>query len=226
MALNYKTELGHYKKYYKSLEPMLKKTSSRASIAIIFSFLAVSLFTWYAIRPTIQTILYLRREIADNTLINKQMEDKISALIEAQSYYQEIEPILPSVDEAIPKNPETVPLVIQLRNLASASGVMLTSLQPATVPLLGKDPNITKKAPTSPLVTLTQQTYDLTLSVQGSFENIRSYLNGLINMRRVVTITGMTLIPIMEEQSSSPSATVANNMLQLALQLKTYYFIE
>jgi Tfp pilus assembly protein PilO len=226
MALNYKTDLNRYRKYYQAIEPILKKTSSRANISIIFSFLAVSLFAWYAIRPTIQTILYLRREIADNTVINKQMEEKISALIEAQAYYQEIEPILPNIDLAMPQNPDAVPLVMQLRNLASASGVILTSLQPASTPLLGKEPNKNPKTTTSPLVSVTQQTYDVILSVQGSFDNIRSYLDGIINMKRIVTISGMALSPIQIEQSSSPSATLSDSMLQLALRLKTYYLVE
>ena len=226
MAYDYRTELGRYRKYYQSLEPILKKASSRTYTSVVFSFLAVSLFGWYAVRPTIQTILYLRREIADNTVISKQMEDKISALIEAQAYYQEVEPILPYVDQALPANPDAVPVVIQLRNLASVSGVLLTSLQPAATPLLGQDPTKSQKTITSPLVSSKQQTYDLTVSVQGPFENIRSYLSGIINMRRVVTITGMTMSPVREEQSGSPSATLSNDAIQLALRLKTYYLVE
>lgn len=226
MAYDYRTELGRYRKYYQSLEPILKKASSRTYTSVIFSFLAVSLFGWYAVRPTIQTILYLRREIADNIVISKQMEDKISALIEAQAYYQEVEPILPYVDQALPANPDAVPVVIQLRNLASVSGVLLTSLQPAATPLLGQDPAKSQKTITSPLVSSKQQTYDLTVSVQGPFENIRSYLSGIINMRRVVTITGMTMSPVRGEQSGSPSATLSNDAIQLALRLKTYYLVE
>jgi len=226
MAYNYKTELGRYKRYYQSLEPIFNKTSSRTYTSVIFSFLAVSLFGWYAVRPTIQTILYLKREIADDTVTDKQMEDKISALIEAQAYYQQIEPLLPAVDQALPPNPEVVPLVIQLRNLASTSGVLLTSLQPNSTPLLGKTPDKNTNTPTSSLVSSKQQSYDLTVSVQGSFENIQSYINGIINMRRVTSITGMTISPIKGDQSSSPSAALSIDTLQLALRLKTYYLVE
>jgi len=194
--------------------------------SVIFSFLAVSLFGWYAIRPTIQTILYLKREITDNTLINKQMEDKISALIETQAYYQQIEPLLPDVDQALPPNPDAIPVVIQLRNLASISGVLLTSLQPASTPLLGQNPSKNNNAPVSSIVSSKQQSYDLSVSIQGSFKNIRSYLSGIINMRRVTTITGMTLSPVVGEQSGSPSATLSDNILQLTLQLKTYYLVD
>jgi len=226
MATNYKSELGRYRRYYQSLEPILKKPSSRRYTSVIFSFLAVSLFGWYAIRPTIQTILYLKREITDNTLISKQMEDKISALIEAQAYYQEVEPVLPFVDQALPPNPDAIPVVIQLRNLASASGVLVTAIQPASTALLGQDPAKSQKEPASPLVSSKQQTYDLTVSVQGPFENVRSYINGILDMRRVVSITGMVMSPVRGEQSGSPSASLSAGGILLALQLKTFYLIE
>ena len=119
MALNYKNELQKYHKYYKALEPKLNKPTSKAYTTIVFSFLVVSLFGWYAIRPTIQTIIYLQREIRDKTELSKKMEDKISALIEAQAYYQEIEPLLPVIDQALPSKPDAIPVLIQLRNLAS-----------------------------------------------------------------------------------------------------------
>ena len=226
MAYNYKTELGRYRKYYQSIEPVLKKTSSRTYTSVIFSFLAVSLFGWYAIRPTIQTILYLRREISDKTTLNKQMEDKISALIEAQAYYQEVEPLIPNVDQALPADPDVVPIILQLRNLASISGVLLTSIQPASTPLLGQDPIKSQKTITSPLVSSKQQTYDLIVSVQGQFENIRSYLSGIIDMRRIVTITGTTMSPVQKDRTGSPSATLTNDAIQLELRLKTYYLVE
>ena len=89
MPFNYKTEIQRYRKYYHSLEPVLAKPRSKAYTTIVFSFLAVSLFGWYAIMPTIQTILFLQREIKDKTQLSTQMEDKIAALIEAQSYYQD-----------------------------------------------------------------------------------------------------------------------------------------
>ena len=74
---DYKKEYDRYKRYYLSMEPVLTKPVNQAYTAIIFSFLAVSLFGWYAIRPTVQTIVTLKREIADKTVLNKQMEDKI-----------------------------------------------------------------------------------------------------------------------------------------------------
>src|SRR3972149_7715954 len=119
MPFNYRTELHRYRRYYQSIENITKRPNTHFYTTTIFSFLAVSLFGWYAIRPTIQTILFLQREIRDKTELNKKMEDKIAALIEAQAYYQEVEPLLPVLDESLPSQPDAIPLIMQLRNLAS-----------------------------------------------------------------------------------------------------------
>ncbi|OGG11626.1 hypothetical protein A2Z00_01015 [Candidatus Gottesmanbacteria bacterium RBG_13_45_10] len=227
MPYNYKTELQRYRKYYQSLEPLLEKPRSRAYTAIIFSFLAVSLFGWYAIRPTMETILYLRRQIADETEINKKMEDKISALIEAQAAYQEIAPVLPAVDQSLPPSPDAVPLAVQLRNLASASGTLLTSLQVATVPLIGKDasPSALPGAKPTP-GTDNQKAFELSVTVRGPYAALRSFFEGIVSMRRIATVTSATIIAIRPESAATNSAQLGTRFLQLALRLKGYYLVE
>jgi Tfp pilus assembly protein PilO len=212
MAYNYRTELERYKRYYQSLEPIFKRPVTRAYTTVIFSFLAVSLFGWYAIRPTIQTILYLRREITDKIAINKKMEDKISALIEAQANYQQVEPLLPSFSQGFPVRPDAVPAVIQMRNLASISGVLISAVQLPSVPLI----NLKDK----------QNSFDITVSIQGPYSAIRSYIEGLLSMRRIVTIDNFSVVGAPSSPTASASASISQQVLQLALKLKTYYLGE
>jgi Tfp pilus assembly protein PilO len=227
MAFNYKTEFQRYRRYYQSLEPKLTKPKSRAYTTIIFSFLAVSLFGWYAIRPTIQTILFLQREIRDKTELNKKMEDKIAALIEAQAYYQEIEPLLPAVNQALPTIPDAVPLLIQLRNLASQSGTLIGAIQLPTVPLTGQaaGPSKGAKPPTGDTAKQ-QQLYDLSISVRGSYQSVRTFLEGVTQMRRVVSVDALSVIPMKNDFVGSASAIPSSRLLQLALKLKAYYLVE
>ncbi len=222
MAFNYKTELKEYRKYYQSIEPIFTKPSGRGYTTVIFSFLAVSLFGWYAIRPTIQTILYLRREIADKTELNKEMEDKISALIEAQAYYQQIEPLLPVVDQALPSQPDAVPLFIQLRNAASASGVLLSSLQTPVIPLLSN--SVQKGQATGPPPT--QPNYLLTIQVRGPYDGVKTFITNVGSLRRIVTIDSVAIAPADSSLVSSQSAQPSSRLLQATLQLKTYYLMK
>ena len=178
MALDYKNEIERYRKYYKAIEPKLEKPRNKAYTTIVFSFLVVSLFGWYAIRPTIQTILLLKREIKDKTELSTKMEEKIAALIEAQAYYQEIEPLLPAIDQALPTIPDAVPVLIQIRNLASMSATSITTIQLPSVPIMGQEIMAGSKGVINPSSTSTkkQQTFDITLSIKGPYANLHAFI--------------------------------------------------
>lgn len=220
MAFNYKQEYDRYKRYYQSIQPELQKPVNRAYTAIIFSFLAVSLFGWYAIRPTAQTIFALKREILDKTDINKRMEDKISALIEAQAAFQELEPDIPLLDQALPKTASPVEGVSQLQHLADDTHVTLTSLSVATVPLAPE-----ASGPGRVKTTVGKLTdFSVSLSVTGSYGDLRNFLEGVLDVRRVMQIEAMSFSPrrsteIIATQSAVPTGT----QIQLDLKLKLFY---
>ncbi len=225
MPYNYKTELERYRRYYQSLEPILGKPRSQSYTAVIFSFLVVSLFGLYAIRPTIQTILTLKREIQDKTIISQKMEDKIGALIEAQSAYNQVESSLPIINQALPADPNAIPLIIQLRNLANLSGVTLTTVQMPTVGLLGKD--ATSAAQAEAANVSPQRSFEFSISIVGPYSAIQAFLAGLQEMRRIVTINS---IAVTTEKTTEPiasgSAVPIGQQLQLTMRLTSYYLIQ
>lgn len=201
-----------FRRYYQKLRPVFKKPGVRTSTATVFSFLSISLFAWYAIRPTAQTILYLRREIADKTIINEQMENKITALIEAQSTYETIKARLPVVEQALPKNPDAIILARQLRNLASYSGASISALQIPSLPFLGSE-----ATPGAKLASQPKQVVDfpVALVLRGSYRSLKTFIDGLLTMRRITAIDAITL------KRSAKAAT--DDELQLSLKLSSYY---
>lgn len=208
-----------YRKYYQVLEPVLQQPKTRAYTMAIFSFLAVSLFGWYAIRPTISTILFLQREIADKTQINRQMEEKITALIEAQAAYEAAQPQLALVGQAIPQNSEVLGLASQVRNLVAISGSSVSAVQIPTVPLVGQEATAGSK-----LAEKKQADFSFTTVMNGPYSVIKSILDQVIDMRRIVTVETVNLRPAREgpTQSSEPGTT-GGTILQLILKLKAYY---
>lgn len=220
MAFNYKEEYKRYKRYYQSLEPAFQKPATRAYTAIIFSFLVVSLFSWYAIRPTMQTIFTLRREIVDKTDLNKKMEDKISALIEAQAAYQEIEPNLPVIDQALPGTTDPVRAAKDLSALASDSRVTMTTIALSSLPLTSDTgPGGAQATGSDKLAN-----FPISLSVTGAYPDIKSFIQGIVNVRRIMQITSMIFSPLQStEVAASGSATPTGTQIQLDLKLKLFY---
>jgi len=208
-----------FRKYYRPIEPILQKPKNRVYTATVLSFLTVSLFIWYAIRPTIQTILSLRREIRDSTAVNEQMEEKIGSLVEAQSTYQEIVPRLGLLREGVPETPDMVELMVQLRNLANTVDATVSGANFSSIPL-----TVEKQRPANPGSTtpqakdqLSNTTTFLTLTIQGTFDQVREFIDGVYSLRRIVTIIDLSLIP----QGIDASGKTGGS-LTMTLKLNTY----
>ena len=217
---DYKKEYDRYKRYYLSMEPVLTKPVNQAYTAIIFSFLAVSLFGWYAIRPTVQTIVTLKREIADKTVLNKQMEDKISALIEAQATFGDVEQNLGVITQALPTSSDPVTAIAQLQGLAQESNVTITALSLPSLPLSPKQ--IGKQQSPSPTIV----SFVVPISVTGSYTDVKNFLQGIGNLRRIIQINSMVFAPrtarvSQATESATPQAT--GTMVTVDLKLTVYY---
>ena len=209
-----KVEIGNqFHRYYQRLQPIIKKPKNRATTTAVFSFLAVALFVLYAIRPTAQTIIYLKREIADKTVLNQKMEDKITALIEAQTKFEEIQNKVSVVDEALPKNPDAVTLARQLRNLADISGASISALQISSLPIIGGEATLGAKLAAS---NTKQIEFPINMTISGSYAALKAFLNGLLSMRRITTIDMMSF-------KHSTGINTDPNALQLTTRLKSYY---
>lgn len=207
-----KSTEGQFHRYYQKLSPVLKKPKMRASTTAVFSFLAISLFAWYAIRPTAQTIIFLRREIADKTVLNEQMENKITALIEAQATYETIKDRLSVIEQALPNNPDGVILARQLRNLAVVSGASISAIQIPSLPILGQE--------ATPGAKLAQQKpmdqFPVSLVISGSYVSLKQFMDGLLTLRRITGIDAITIKPALRQG-------LAGDALQLTIRLQSYY---
>jgi Tfp pilus assembly protein PilO len=210
-----KTGFERYRRYYTALTPLVQKTKPRMYTTTVFSFLAISLFGWYAIRPTVQTILYLQREIADKTLVNQKMEDKINSLITAQAAYQNVQDKLPLLEEALPKTPQAIEVASQLRNLSTQTGTTLSSLQITSVPIVAPDASTSAKTTQKP-----QVDFLIVSSISGSYEAVRTFLEGITDMRRILSVDSLTLTAGKEETAS---ASAQQTVIQLVIKVKSYY---
>jgi Tfp pilus assembly protein PilO len=219
MAFDYNKEFERYRRYYQSIEPELAKPEARAYTAIIFSFLVVSLFSWYAIRPTMQTIFTLRREIIDKTEIDKKMEEKISALIEAQAAYQVVETNLQLINQALPPTSEAVRATAQLQALAQDSQVTMTNIFISAVPFTN-DTGPKGQQKVNPNI-LTD--FLVSLSATGAYPDIKNFIHGIINLRRIIEIDSMLFTPVHTSEVASESATPTGTQIKLDLKLKLFY---
>lgn len=188
-------------KYYQTIRPILETPKNRLYTATILSFLTVSLFGWYAIRPTITTILSLRREIQDKTKINQQMDEKIAALIDAQTLYENISDQLPYLMSAIPQRVHIDEVMQSIDTLRFTHNLSVTSIETSKVPL----------AQDSRLLSKVDSFYQTTIKIifTGPYPSVLAMINDLTRLSRIVTLEDVTL-DRNEGDELTPTTVTAN----------------
>jgi len=207
---------SQYKKYSQSIAPFLQSPRTKNYSTVIFFFLVLSVFGWYAIRPTVQTILYLQREIKDKTEIDKKMDLKIYSLIEANTAYENNQTLLAVLPEVVPSSPEALDAVSQINLLAAEKGVAVSSLQMSGIPLASPS-----AAPTQKSQKLFTE-IPIAFSIDGPYLSVLTFLKELITMKRIITIQSMKFIPIKTNTlNASDSGKPAS--IKVSVNVTTYY---
>ena len=203
-----------YRKYYHSLEPILAKPKTQMYSTVIFIFLVVALFGWYAVKPTVQTILYLRKEIIDKKSVNKKMDEKIEALIKAQALIDSIGTRITFIDDAMPIDPNAIDVVRQLRDIATSADASISAIQVSSVPVLQSATASASKA-----YSIKQVDVSVTMSIDGTYDKLSTFLKSLIAMRRIITIESITFTP----NKTQVALASVSPPIQLVLKMSTYY---
>ena len=144
------------------------------------------------------------------------MEQKISALILAQSAYENVRDRLPLLDQALPHQPDAVILARELRNIADISGATVSAIQIPSVPITTNEASPgASQAVQKPL-----QTFPVTVVLNGQYAQLKTFLSGLLSLRRI------TLIDQLAIKQGGADVNSPANTLQLFIRLKTYYSVQ
>lgn len=171
-----------FSRYYRSLEPFLGKTAVKAYTTVILSFLTMSFFGYFAIKPTLGTIASLNKQISDARFVDNKLQDKVNALSLAQEEYQKIKPDLPLIYNTLPQTPQFPPFVKSLERIATESGLRIINLSFKSIDLSTQ----TQATQSSVLVPI-----DFNLTIQGDYPQIDSFLSKTTGLARLAVIDKM-----------------------------------
>lgn len=182
--------------------PQLREKSAQAFMILTLTLVALILFGVFAISPTISTIIELRKQISDSKDVYQKLEKKRENFSLLYQQYQEIEPDLPYVFNAIPQTPQSSLFIGKLNSIASSMDVKIQQLQTYPVEIIppSDDPD-------------SSTSFDFNLNVVGSDNSIFNFLSTLGNFDRIITIDSLS---INKNSQSSNSA-------ELTIKGKTYF---
>ena len=188
-------------KYFPKL-PYLNEDRSQKFFIIALTLLALSFFGFFAINPTVSTILKLRKEVSDSEFVHRELENKIKNLGILRKEYNSIQTDLPIITDAITLQPDAHVLFAQVQGASQKSNVKIKKLQNFEVEILKNSKTPSKK----------YYSYSFVVAGSGLFENISDFVSTITNMQRVIDIDIFSI-----------SSTLGQTNLEFNIQASAFF---
>lgn len=185
MNNGWKKNYLRYKDFFLNIKSLYDtKPNLRIYLELILSITTIAIFAFFAIKPTVLTIIELNKEIKskEETLII--LKQKIKNLQIASNLLINESQNIQYVDQAVPKNASPEIFIKQVERVANENTLQILGFTFSDIILVGKtDDN--KKAGAKEL--------PFTFSATGSYRSIYSFLANLENLRRPIKIDSYTI---------------------------------
>lgn len=187
---------------YLELLPKLNNEKVKSYLMLAFTLAALSFFGIFAIKPTLSTIIELKRKLADLQFVNQKYTEKLENLNKLYGDYNSLLKDLSIIIDALPQKPEAPKLMAQINALSNKSDLRITSLN-----ILSAD--ITPERQPS---NTNASSIDFTLEATGTYKNIFDFIKSVIHIDRLITIEAVSI-----------SKDVNGSALVLNLQGRGYF---
>lgn len=131
--------------FLNSLNRYNKRDDLKAYLEILLSLATISIFTIFALKPTLVTIAKLFKEIETKQEVLEIINKKIRNLSSARSLYDKEIGKISLLDTAIPKSAKPESFVGQIEALSAKHQIETTKLSLKDAPILGKQTSATSK---------------------------------------------------------------------------------
>ncbi len=192
-----------YSRYFTYIKPITKIPVVKNYGSTVFTLLIITIFIFYAIKPTVETILVLQKKLENSTQVLEKVNQKAINLSQGKQNYENLDPGIKSkIEAAMPDNADLKSLIQTLEQTAKthAASVSALQIQPLVI-----EPKIENH-----LGTLTNIAF--TFNTEGEYKNLVLLLQDLKTSLRLISIESISL-----------SKTTEGIGLIMTLSGKAYY---
>lgn len=171
-------------RYYTYIKPLMRSKFAKTYSSLIFSLITIAIFSFYAIRPTVTTILSLQKSIEEQNQVLNTLKEKVNNLVQGKQNYENIpEPVKEKLETLIPDNPALPQLINSLSFAANSVEASISGLQFQPVTLEETKNQVSKTAETKQV--------DFTFNIQGDFPKLMQVLTTIRKLDRLITISSI-----------------------------------
>lgn len=177
------------RRYSFDLKHYYRLPATQVSLTIVMSLVIVAIFAVFALRPTLITIVTLRKTILESRKMLQQLQSKTTNVQRAAELLETIKSSLARVDLGITKEgADYRSITTQIEMITRQAGVQLQSESLGATLLYSR-----VIAPYNPNKSQGVVALPVTLRVSGSYANIVDFLRALTNMERVMGIDSIVV---------------------------------
>ena len=162
----------------------------------IFFFLIFAFFVGFAIRPNLMTAFNLQKELQDLKLKSQEYEAEIQQIVDYQTKVEQYRDQFYLLDEAVPKTPAIAKVLEDIRQSATDSGVILTSIAVEEVSIKTEEKQNSLKS------------FGVNIIVESEIAMLENFLNTLLNQRRIKIIDDISVTKVQLEEGISNRFTI------------------
>ena len=160
--------------------------------------MAVSVFIFLAIKPTVETIVVLQKKLVDSNLVLEKVNKKAKDLSLGKANYEKIPVDIKSrITQAIPDTVNLKSAIQSLEQTAIIHNASISALQIQPLVLETKTDNLPG--------TLSEVSF--TFNTEGEFKNLMLLLQDLRNKVRIISIDSLSLSKLSERAGLVMSIT-------------------
>lgn len=177
-----------YYRYFTYIEPVLKAPLIRTYGSLILTILALSVFTIFAIKPTVETIILLQKKLVDQQQILAAVNEKSQNLSLGSNNYKTLvsQNTKEKVNSQVPFSPAIGELSKSLEDSARVPQASISAIQYQTFTI----------SPATPSTTPTLLEIPFIYNVEGTYLSLQTVLQNLQTGSRLITINSLNFTKI------------------------------
>lgn len=179
-----KSQSQIYSRYFTYIKPVTKLPIVRTYGSTIFTLFIMTIFIFYAIKPTVETILVLQKKLEDSTIVLEKVNQKANNLSEGKVSYERLDPALKSKMQALIPDGANLKSIIQTLEATAAR-------HEASVSALQIQPLVLETKSDNHLGTPAEVAF--TFNTEGQYQNLLSLLQELQKSVRLISIDSLSL---------------------------------
>lgn len=210
MALLLNNQVSRIKPLYNFLKKQQENYRFIRSVEIAATFILISFFLFFAIRPTVLTISSLWGDIQSKQLLKTRLKTKINNIIQAQDLFSQVQEKYQIIDSSLPSRPNFYETAVQLQQTGNRALLNINDF----------DYNIQAGEELS--INPNVKTYQIPLNIDGSFSSVTKLISDLLNNRRLINISSIDIGP--SGLKTSGTLTVAPSGSISTSFVSSYYY--